>query len=520
MSKRAKDIAICRPSWTQIGIDIDGEDAGDSLGRSVSISNDGTVIATGAPYNEGNGDRSGHVRVYEWDDAIDAWLKRGEDIDGNTACDYSGYSVSISNDGAVVAIGSYGNAGNGDYSGHVRVYEWDDITSVWLKRDEEIDGEAAGDGSGYSLSMSHDGAVVAIGATGNDGNGINSGHVRVYEWDDKTRVWLKRGIDIDGEGADDYSGRSVSLSNDGAVVAIGAEYNDGNGDISGHVRVYEWDTAEIRWFKRGRDIDGEAAGDLSGSSVSLSNDGAIVAIGATGNEANGYCSGHVRIYIWDDNTRIWSKRGEDIDGEAAGDKSGRSVSLSSDGSILAVGAYTNDGNGIKSGHVRVYEWAEISSGWLQRGKDIDGEAAGDSSGVSVSLSNDGTVVAIGALYNDGNGTSSGHVRVMKWKTTYQCTDSPLRFKILRNGGLTTRSCIWVARSNTKIRCALKGIRQTCPSTCMTCSICADSPLRIKFDFKGAYVAKSCKWAARKNVKARCIITGMADTCRATCDYHA
>jgi hypothetical protein len=30
--------------------------------------------------------------------------------------------------------------------------------------------------------------------------------------------------------------------------------------------------------------------------------------------------------------------------------------LSSDGSILAIGAYTNDGNGSDSGHVRVYQW--------------------------------------------------------------------------------------------------------------------------------------------------------------------
>ena len=45
--------------------------------------------------------------------------------------------------------------------------------------------------------------------------------------------------DIDGEFADDYSGTSVSLSSDGSIVAIGACYNDGNGENSGHVRVFE-----------------------------------------------------------------------------------------------------------------------------------------------------------------------------------------------------------------------------------------------------------------------------------------
>ena len=45
---------------------------------------------------------------------------------------------------------------------------------------------------------------------------------------------------------------------------------------------------------------------------------------------------------------------------------------------------------------------------LQLGQDIDGEAANDNSGYSVSLSSDGTVVAIGAIGNDGNGSDSGH----------------------------------------------------------------------------------------------------------------
>ena len=37
--------------------------------------------------------------------------------------------------------------------------------------------------------------------------------------------------------------------------------------------------------------------------------------------------------------------GSYIDGEAAYDYSGRSVSMSSDGTIVAIGAYRNNGNG-------------------------------------------------------------------------------------------------------------------------------------------------------------------------------
>ena len=102
------------------------------------------------------------------------------------------------------------------------------------------------------------------------------------------------GSDINGEAAGDYSGNSVSLSSDGTIVAIGANYNDGNGSNSGHVRVYEYSGSS--WSQLGADINGEAAGDYSGHSVSLSSDGTIVAIGANGNDGNGSNSGHVRVY--------------------------------------------------------------------------------------------------------------------------------------------------------------------------------------------------------------------------------
>ena len=57
---------------------------------------------------------------------------------------------------------------------------------------------------------------------------------------------------------------------------------------------------------------------------------------------------------------------------------------------------------------------EDSSSWVQLGQDIDGEAAGDMLGISVSLSSDGKTIAIGAPFNDGNGEEAGHVRVTAW----------------------------------------------------------------------------------------------------------
>jgi hypothetical protein len=385
--------------WSQVGGDIgdiDGETANDRSGSSVSLSSDGSTVAIGATMNDGNGDLSGHVRVYKYDGS--SWGQLGADIDGEAPEDQSGISVSLSSDGSTVAIGATNNDGNGTSSGHVRVYKYDG--SSWNQLGVDIDGEALGDKSGSSLSLSSDGYTVAIGAHYNDGNGALSGHVRVYQYDGVS--WTKVGADIDGEAASDSSGHSVSLSSDGSIVAIGAITNDDIGTHSGHVRVYK--LTDGAWGQLGADIDGEAAYSQLGFSVSLSSDGSIVAIGAPWNDGNGAPSGHVQVYKYDGSS-AWNQLGADINGEAEGDYTGWSVSLSSDGYTVAIGAPG------RKGRVRLYKYDKNHLLWKKVALDIDGEAADDQSGRSVSLSSDGSTVAIGAPYNDGNGHVSGHVRV-------------------------------------------------------------------------------------------------------------
>ena len=389
----------------QIGSDIDGESANDYSGYSVSLNSDGTVIAIGA---YGYGSNSGHVRIYELDGNV--WTQIGNDINGENNGDQSGWSVSLNADGTIIAIGARLNDGNGSNSGHVRIYELDG--NVWTQIGNDINGENNGDQSGWSVSLNADGTTIAIGARHNDGNGNQSGHVRIFEWNGSS--WTQLGNDIDGESAVDRSGWSVSLSSNGTIIAIGAANNDGSGSSSGHVRVYEWNG--ITWVQIGNDIDGESAGDFSGHSVSLNSDGTIIAIGATSNDGNGSASGHVRVYEWIGGS--WVQLGSDIDGEASENASGWSVSLNSDGSIVAIGARHNNSS---SGHVRIYQFS--GGDWIQIGSDIDGEAIGDLSGGAISLSSDGLILGIGAIYNDGNGSNSGHVRVYDLGGIISCYDT-------------------------------------------------------------------------------------------------
>ena len=114
-------------SQTQIGLDIDGQAAGDESGIPA-ISNDGSFVAIGGLYNDNNGNQSGHVRVYQYDGAN--WIQRGQDIDGEASEDDSGGAVSLNSDGSVLAIGARSNDGNGADSGHVRVYDLSAVLSV------------------------------------------------------------------------------------------------------------------------------------------------------------------------------------------------------------------------------------------------------------------------------------------------------------------------------------------------------------------------------------------------------
>ena len=306
------------------------------------------------------------------------------------------------------------------------VYEYS--SGSWIKLGANIDGEGDFDQSGRSVSINSDGTIVAIGASYNDGTAGRAGHVRVYQY--SSGLWTQLGTDIDGEASGDNSGSSVSLSSDGTIVAIGASSNDGTAERAGHTRIYQYSSASSSWTQLGTDIDGEAGEDQSGYSVSLSSDGTIVAIGALENDGNGNNAGHVRVYQYSSASSSWTQLGADIDGEVANEKIGSSVSLSSDGTMVAIGGGVvgdfpwSVGD---SGFVRVYEYS--SGSWTQLGMDIDGETNGEQSGYSVSLSSDGTnhFVAIGAILNAGTGANAGHVRVYNLSTPPPAAPAPICF---------------------------------------------------------------------------------------------
>ena len=175
-------------SWIQVGGDINGNRILDKSGFSVSLSLDGKTVAVGAPYNDGDDCKtwdSGLVKVYILSGT--SWIQLGQEIYGTEVWSKSGFSVMLSSDGKTVAIGAPYNDDKDDKddslkkTGEVRVYTLSDSDKLWKPLGQEIDGESECDSSGYSVSLSGDGKTVAFGSRFNDGNGNNSGQVRVYK---------------------------------------------------------------------------------------------------------------------------------------------------------------------------------------------------------------------------------------------------------------------------------------------------------------------------------------------------
>ncbi|MFP3340347.1 hypothetical protein R0J91_20370, partial [Micrococcus sp. SIMBA_131] len=80
------------------------------------------------------------------------------------------------------------------------------------------------------------------------------------------------------------------------------------------------------------------------------------------------------------------------------------ISLSSNGNIVAIGSYVKNNY---AGQVRVFE--NINNVWTQIGQNINGESSQDYFGSSISLSSDGNILIIGAYGNDESESDYGQV---------------------------------------------------------------------------------------------------------------
>ena len=384
-----------RSPLSLLGSNVPGSSANAQFGTAVALAADGKTLIVGSPRDSSQGSDRGSVRAYKWLDK--QWKPYGETLYGVSLFERFGSSLDIDATGSTVVIGSPKASDSQGRLGAASVYTLGD--AGWQLVGSAVTGSGVGDDFGASVAISRDGHVVAIGAPYNDEAGPSAGAVYSYLVDDESFTALPV---IYGDTAGDYAGWSVALSAEGSTLALGAIGDDATNTLAGQVKVFQ--LVDNEWVRKGADLNGEALLDRSGRSISLSANGDIVAIGARSNSGSGESAGHVRIYEYDG--FVWRQLGNDLDGRQAGDNFGSSLALSGDGYRIAVGAQLSSSNGDRSGEVAFFSYA--NGQWVRSGSPISGNA-GDYLGWSVALSEDARILVGGSPNSDAAGLNSGEV---------------------------------------------------------------------------------------------------------------
>lgn len=374
--------------WSQDGAPIKASNAGngDYFGTSVALSSDGTVLAVGAfgeddatkgitpgTYTTVNDTALNSGAAYIFSNSGSGWtqtnyIKGSDTVTG----DQFGMSVALSGDGTLLAVGANATAGGG------KVYLFSDSGTAWGEDKILIASNAgAGDSFGSSIALSSDGGTLAVGAYLEDSNAtgvsttamgtdqsatFNSGAVYVFT---RSSNWSQQAyIKAFNTGAADEFGFSVALSGDGNTLAVGADFeeslstginsnpNDTPSSDAGAAYVFTRDVSA--WSQQAYiKAHNTGGGDYFGASVALSDDGNTLAVGAdceesttTGINSNpidtmNFWAGAVYAFSRDGGT--WSQQAYvKASNTGDGDYFGNSVALNSDGSVMAVGAHSED----------------------------------------------------------------------------------------------------------------------------------------------------------------------------------
>ena len=252
-------------TWTQQAkLTASDAAAGDSFGKSVSISGDTALV--GAKRNDDAGTQSGSAYVFVRSGTT--WTEQAKLTASDAAAfDEFGFSVSISGDTVVVAAFLDDDAGSGSGSAYVFVRSG----TTWTQQAKltASDG-AAVDFFGESISISGDTALV--GAINDDDAGSNSGSAYVFVRSGTT--WTQQAkLTASDAAASDQFGESVSISGD--TAAVGAFRDDDAGSQSGSAYVFV--RSGTTWTQQAKLTASDAAtGDHFGNSVSISGDTALI----------------------------------------------------------------------------------------------------------------------------------------------------------------------------------------------------------------------------------------------------
>jgi len=264
--------------WSQQGVKLTpvGEVTAGVLGFSVALSSDGNTAVIGAPHDNGN---TGGVFIFVRSNGV--WTQQGQKLvpGGSTTNNYVGYSVAISGDGNTVLVGAPGyNMNNG------AAYIYQRFGTLWLQQSNRLFGTGTMGtvpiNQGDSVALSTDASTALVGGA-YDSSGIGAGWIFVLSagnYIQQAKLVGSGYADVPGC-SDPHcvgQGASAALSANGNVAALGAPFDNG---AAGAVWVFT--RAGTTWSQAGSKLVGSGALGVAhqGFSVALSSDGSLLTEG-------------------------------------------------------------------------------------------------------------------------------------------------------------------------------------------------------------------------------------------------
>ena len=378
---------------------------GDNFGHSVSISADGLYALVGVRSDDvtNAGSAQVYIRVGT------SWVWQAELVHSSPAAgDFFGGSVSISADGLYALVGAYGDdtvaEGNNVGSAHVYVR----TGTSWSHQKELFHPNlAANDFFGRSVSISGDGLYALIGVAYDDTGASGAGSAQVYvrtgtSWSHQAQLLHPN------PAANDYFGYSVSISGDGLYALVGVAYDDTGATDAGSAQVYV--RTGTSWARQAELFHPtRTANDFFGGSVSISADGLYALVGALKDDTGATDAGSAQVYVRAGTS--WAWQAELLHpSPAASDNFGYSVSITGDGLYALVGAWKDDTGGQDTGSAQVFKRTGTSWAW-QWELLHPSPAVSDYFGHSVSISGDGLYALVGVYSDDTGGSDAGSVQV-------------------------------------------------------------------------------------------------------------
>jgi len=417
------------PPLQEAYLKAQNERAQSALGTSIAISEDGTTLAVGAPYDDSdavgiNGDggpgfntNEGAVYVFTrslTDAGAGAWSQQAYLKASPGPTNNFGISLALTPDGNTLAVGANYQVGGGG------AYVFRRTGTQWAQQGPTLGPKYGDPQLGYAIALSADGNTLALGAptdasgaTGINGDGGQApvtfnaaGAVYVFTYapaDGGGSAWtLESYIKAPNTAPQAYFGWSVALSANASTLAVGA-YGEGSaatgigGDggypvsplgLAGAVYIYSHSGSGWSAVPTYVKAPATYAGDYFGQSVALSSDGTVLAVGASGDSSQAGINGDAGAgsLPWAGGTFVYNQTGGTWTAPPQYLKPknpqsyasfGVAVSLSYDGGMLAVGANGENGigpgiNNFDAGVVAgtqtgaVYLFSLGSSGWTEQ----------------------------------------------------------------------------------------------------------------------------------------------------------